>query len=279
MNKLDQALETSLTRMQLEGASIEDCLKNYPELVSELKPLLIAAQNMGRLKFLQPSAQFKAKLRGTLNVQMAAHPRKRVLQPAKVMRFAVSLAVLALAFLTTGTALAQRALPGDVLYPWKLESESVWRSFQTDTVNADIVLGRRRIDELKAIQGMPQLEEIAFRTYATLLARLGAGLVASPEKVAGATQALNWQKAELKEFFEDTESVIPDLDQLFDVIPDVDSSTPEDPQDEDEGAVPDVAIPPVIPAIPPVKKDDEPEDSEESESTILEDISDLLGLP
>jgi hypothetical protein len=277
MTKLDKALEICLTRMQHEGASLEDCLKAYPDLASELKPLLIAAQNMGTLKNLQPSAKFKAKLRGTLSVEMAAHPRKRVMQPAIVMRYAASFAVLALAFLTTGTALAQRALPGDVLYPWKLESESVWRRFQTDSVNADLILGQRRIDELKAIQGMPELEEIAFRTYAILLARLGEGLAASPEKVAGASQALDSQKAELKEFFDTTESVIPNLDELFDVIPDVDGALPETPADEE--AAPDVSIPPVVPAIPPVKKEDEPEDVGEDENSFLEDISDLFGLP
>lgn len=279
MNKLDQALENCLNQMQLEGASLEDCLRDYPELTDELRLLLIAARKLDGLANLIPSAEFKVRVRGTLFAHMAAKPRAQgsLRQPTIVMRYAASVAVLALAFLTTGTALAQRALPGDVLYQWKLDSESVWRGFQADTVSADILLGQRRVDELKAIQGLPELEEIAFRTYAILLARLGEELVGSPEKVNGASQALDWQKAELKAFFEETDSIIPDLDQLFDVIPDADSNAPEIPQDE--GVVPGVAIPPVIPVIPPIKKEGDPTDVGEDESTILEDISDLIGLP
>jgi hypothetical protein len=277
MSRLDQALEICLTRLQLEGASLEDCLRAYPELADQLRPLLVAAQKLDSLSSFIPTAEFKSRMRGTLLEQISKKPRTRhAIRTTVVMRYAASFAVLALAFLTTGTALAQRALPGDVLYHWKLESESVWRSLQTDTVGADILLGERRLDELKAIQGIPELEEIGFRTYGILLERLGNGLIAAPERVAGATQALDWQKAELKEFFGATDSIIPDLDALFDVIPDVDSNAPETPQDE--GAIPDAAIPPVIPAIPPVKKEEDPADGG-AESTIWDAISDLIGLP
>lgn len=269
MNKLGQALEICITRLQLEGASLEDCLRDYPELSSELKPLLVAAQKMGSLRDLQPSAQYKTRLRGTLFAQMAAKPRPGFWRQPVTLRYAASLAVLILAFVTTGTALAQRALPGDALYRWKLDSEDIWRSLQQDQVGADLTLTQRRLDELMAIHGIPELEEAAIDTYAILLLRLGEGLAANPAKVAGAQEVLNWQKEELKQFYEGTQSNIPDLDALFDVIPDVDSHQPEEQTPVDGDSNPDIAIPPVIPALPPLKKEDAPAEPGEDESTIL----------
>ncbi len=63
----------------------------------------------------------------------------------------ISLAALAAAFAVTGTALAQTALPGDTLYPWKLSSEQLWRAASPDPMGVDLYLAGRRAGEVASV--------------------------------------------------------------------------------------------------------------------------------
>ncbi|MQC26299.1 MAG: hypothetical protein DWG76_02470 [Chloroflexi bacterium] len=130
MNELQKALEGCLELITHESISIEEALEHYPQVVNEERPLLIAAQSLGTLKGIQPSAEYKKKARAQLVQRMGLHgaPARSAsssfeaaslwpkLRATAVMRTATSLAMVLLLFITTGTAFAQRALPGDFLY-------------------------------------------------------------------------------------------------------------------------------------------------------------------
>lgn len=278
MNRLEVALEDCLNRIQVGNESPENCLALYPDLREELEPLLIAALKLRSLRQLVPNQGFKSRTRSLLLSQMQANPRQSVWRTKPAMRYAASLAAVLLLFVSTGTALAQRALPGDTLYRWKLASESIWRTLQNDAVSADLILGRRRIEELKTLSGMPTLQQQAINGYEALLTRIGESVAEHPEEALEITEELLLQKDQLREIFETSGlEELPDLDDLFRLItPDKDAG---EGSSEQETPTPNSLLP--ITPIPLPKKNDEDEGSnldDSEDGSLLNDLSNLLGM-
>lgn len=173
MIDINQALEDCLARME-NGASLEDCVNRYPQHADTLRALLSTAARLHAARSIQTPAEFKHRGRTGLAAHMQAHPRRAERRSFFWARAAVALSVLTLAFLITGTGLAQSALPGEILYGWKLRSEQVWRVLTPDKLSADLTLADRRFAEILATPPSSEAQWIALQGYVEVLRRLAA---------------------------------------------------------------------------------------------------------
>ena len=169
-NDLEAILDVCLDQIEEGKSDIDECLVRYPEHATELKPLLTAATRLARGREVMPDPAFKARARTQLNVYMQQNPQRRRISPV-LWRFAISFATVLLLFLASGTAFAQRALPGDALYNWKLTSEHLWRYTADDQLGYDIVLSERRMNELLVVSGDEIRRASAIRNYEKLLVK------------------------------------------------------------------------------------------------------------
>lgn len=250
----EHALEDCLTRMRLEGATPEECLAQYPQFRLKLAPMLIAAQDLGTLESLEPRPEFRSQTRTKLLAHMRANPhRRQSWYGSLAFRYAASLALLFVALATTGTALAQNALPGDSLYGWKLASERIWYNFHDSPLDADIYLSGRRVSEIQAIRGRANLEEIGVGAYTAILHQLSFDLAQSPDKATRVGQLLQEQKEKLKDIIENSQADLPALDELFAIV-----TIPGPAENPGKGPehTPDTQLPLVVTAIPLTKKDE-----------------------
>jgi hypothetical protein len=134
MNNIYDVLEICLQELEA-GAELEFVLESvrahYPDLVSELRPILKASVMVGTMAVPVPSPDAMRRGRAKL-LQRAAQMREEKVAPRKRMipafqRLAISFTLTAL-FLTSGTGLvsaSSSALPGENLYPVKLTWENV----------------------------------------------------------------------------------------------------------------------------------------------------------
>jgi len=168
MIEIEDALEDCLARLD-KGASLNDCLALYPQFAKELRGMLSAAQHVQTGQAQRPTPAFKTRSRAQVLAYARAHPRRRASWLAGLfstnLRVALSVAGLALAFVTLGTGAAQAALPGDVLYNWKLASEQTWRAVAPDHLSVDLALSERRATELEQVAGQPEREDLARAQY------------------------------------------------------------------------------------------------------------------
>ncbi|MDD5467182.1 MAG: hypothetical protein PHS96_05210 [Anaerolineales bacterium] len=176
MIRFERALEDCLDSLVSGRASLDECLARYPQHAARLRPLLEAARGVGRGSSVHPSPSFKQSSRARLMAHMRAHPRRQV-KPrfgamASIWRSAFNLAAIVLALFIAVTASAQTAMPGDMLYGWKLFSESAWRSVSPDPLGTDLALAERRMDELLAASDDPSGRQIALQGYQQVLTRL-----------------------------------------------------------------------------------------------------------
>jgi hypothetical protein len=125
--------------------------------------------NPGRV--VKPSPTFNAYSRAWLTRYLPFHTRIPKRSPTS-WRISLSFIALIGALLVTGTAKAQSALPGELLYGWKRTSEEAWRSLSTDPVGTDIILADRRLNEWIALENDPTRSAIASTDYFDELAKL-----------------------------------------------------------------------------------------------------------
>lgn len=250
MSELEIALEESLDRIQNRGATIEECLVDFPRLSSELRPLLLAAAQLESLQEIKPDRQFKEKARADLVNFMKAglapkQPVRQVqlpLRPTRSMRFATALAVLFLAFISAGTGLAQSAVPGDLLYPWKRATERIWLGFSKNDYEVELILSRRRYTELLAVFGRPELEQTTLQDYVLSVQTL----ISSPDEDfrMRVEEAVSMQVEDLVE----SGYSYPEFDELQDLMPllgpnDESSDRPAGSPDLSEGGSPIPKLP------------------------------------
>jgi hypothetical protein len=172
---LASALEACLEHLAA-GETLEACLARYPQHARELRAYLGTAAQLEKASQLRPTPAFKARARTRLMAHMAAHPRlfkmrmprRRPLFPR--LALGMGLALIALAVSTT--ALAQSALPGGTLYPWKLSSEQAWHMVAPDPAGVDIIRADRRVDEALAVSGDEEARGIALDEYHKVVAAL-----------------------------------------------------------------------------------------------------------
>jgi hypothetical protein len=279
MSKLEVALEESLASIQLGEATLEECLARYPELGPELRPLLLAAQLLKETSGAKASEQFKTRTRAMLGEHMRAHPRRGAWRRRQVvLSYAASLAVVALAFVTTGLALAQGALPGGALYPWKLASEQIWRRVHFDTINFDLKLTQRRLDELIAVQNNATLVGSAVQAYADSIRVLEQDVLRSPQKARIARDAMNLQKVVVNDSLGNT---LGNVDDFFGILPRLDDLIDQTPQQQEQQQPTATEMPIPLTPIPTLtsKKEDGVVNQEHRRNLIDDILSTLLGTP
>ncbi len=172
MTDFEMVLEVSLQQLLSGSRSLNEILAHYPQYAAELKPLLQTAGYLKQGRGVKPSPATRARTRTRLNQYLKAHPRGETRRNFPVWRVAGGFAVLMLALLTTGTAFAQSALPGDPFYGWKLSSEKVWRSLAPDPVSVDLTVADRRVHEMKSLTSDLGEGKLALAGYLDVLGRL-----------------------------------------------------------------------------------------------------------
>jgi RNA polymerase sigma-70 factor (ECF subfamily) len=165
-------LEECLMRLSNGIFTLDEYLLLYPEYATQLSPLLETALLLNLGRDVVPLSTFTAYTRSAVIQYMRSHPRQPQIVMPMFQRTALTFAMLVAAFLVTGTAHAQSALPGDSFYSWKRTSEQVWRAFSLDPVASDITLAERRLNEWIAVANDPTRSSGAKSDYLEVLARL-----------------------------------------------------------------------------------------------------------
>ena len=169
-HEMSEILEICLARMQA-GASIADVLEQFPVQAAELRPLLeagwmamllappadapSAAQNRSRAAFLARTGELRA------------HQRPRQTREpffSFVLRYGALIVVLA-AVLLGGGLVSARSLPGDLLYPLKINVERASQSWVADIssrLNRQLSFDERRAQEVRRLLQSGREEAVNF---------------------------------------------------------------------------------------------------------------------
>jgi hypothetical protein len=207
MTEFEQVLEQCLDDMDQGACNVDECLARHPEHAAQLKPILLIAAGLEQGRTVEPSAAFQARARAKLTLHMQAHPRRSRGSSSAFWRLATSLAMILLALLVTGTVYAQRALPGDLFYEWKLLSERAWRAVSPDPVRTDLLIANRRIDELNAVADDPLRRALALAGYHEVLTRLQSEL--DPETLEQILPPIDVEQAPIDVAPEPIETTLP----------------------------------------------------------------------
>jgi len=195
MNEFESVLQECLRGVEQGTLSVDECLSRHPTYAGQLEPILLTSAYLARGRAARLSPAFKARVRTRLVQQLVAHPRRVPRTGFLFMRWSASLAALILALFITGTVYAQRALPGEAFYGWKLASENAWRVVSPNPVETDLVIAERRLDELIKVRHDAALYAQALEAYLEVEARLKSELNASNE--ARILETLDSQAEEL----------------------------------------------------------------------------------
>jgi len=170
MNDFESVFEESWSRMESGESTLDEVLARHPEHDAQLGPLLQAASRLAGVNDVMPSPVFRSRTRTQLNIHMRENPQMKRVSPV-FWRLTITLVTIVLAFVVTGTVFAQRALPGDTFYGWKLRSENAWRVVSLDRLGTDLTLSNRRVNELVALSGDEVRRTSAVEDYQKLLIR------------------------------------------------------------------------------------------------------------
>lgn len=124
-NQLSDIFEQCLEKIISRKATIEQCLAEYPDLVEELKPLLLTALAVKKAVSLQPSTEVASRVRYRINSEINTAKVKRGFSFNP--RWAITIAGI-LVFLLGGSgtlAAAASSMPDSALYPVKLATEEI----------------------------------------------------------------------------------------------------------------------------------------------------------
>jgi RNA polymerase sigma-70 factor (ECF subfamily) len=167
-----RVVEKCLTGLSNGTCTLHECETHYPEYANQLIPLLETALLLDGGRSVNPISTFREYTHDVLIQYTQSHSPRRQNAMPMFQRTALTLAVLVVAFLITGTAHAQSALPGGTFYGWKRTSEQVWRILSPDPLTTDIILAERRLKEWVAVAGDPIYNVKARFDYLDALARL-----------------------------------------------------------------------------------------------------------
>lgn len=105
---IQEALDRSLEDLRTGDASVEDCLRRFPEYAVELRPLLSTAVRLASTNDVRPSRAYKARLRNELMGEGASAARG---MPANRLAIWILVLVVVVAALI-GVAFATGAFDG-----------------------------------------------------------------------------------------------------------------------------------------------------------------------
>lgn len=153
-----------------QGESVEQVLARYPELASELAPMLETAVALPQLN-VQPSLAAQRRSRDAFLSQAAAQKKAKTARPSpwlNLRRLLAPVAALALVMIIFAAGigpLSADALPGDAFYGTKILLENARSAFTTNPA-ADAALteqfNQRRIQEIKALLSQSRTADVAF---------------------------------------------------------------------------------------------------------------------
>lgn len=242
MTSFDRIVNRCLDLIAAGQASADQCLAEYPEHREEMEPLLRAAEKVASLKTIEPSAAYRRRGRQALEAHMRANPRtprrpgllSRLFDISRpTRRLATSLVAVMFALLSTGTVLAQGALPGDPLYGWKLQTEQLWRPFSGEKTAYELRLSDRRAQEYLLVYQQPELAVTALHNYTDSLMQLLIELELRPDQVVAVYDSLLNQQKELT----DSGLNIPELDAILRTLTPADTQqSPNDTEAEESPA-------------------------------------------
>jgi hypothetical protein len=170
MWELDDILEQSLSQITAGKARVESCLLSYPAVADQLKPLLLAAEELRSVPkpVLSPAA--KARLEERVLAAAAAHPRLRPagrrqwLGGMSRWRWAFStltaLVLVVFLLMTTLVTASADALPGSPLYGLKRATEDAWLWVAPERSEPELHLrlARRRLQEIEGLAGQGRFD-------------------------------------------------------------------------------------------------------------------------
>ena len=215
MTEFEQALQDCMRELEENASSMGECLARYHQYARELEPVLLTSLYLARGREARLSDAFKARVRTRLIQELQARPRKPARSGFLLMRLATGLAAILLALLAAGTVYAQRALPGEAFYDWKLASENAWRAISPDPVGTDIAIAERRVDELIAVRDEPSLYTEVLKAYAEVTDRLRNEMDAETEALV--LEVLETQIEELNQsgviLLQPDQQILPPLEQ------------------------------------------------------------------
>jgi hypothetical protein len=256
MKEFERVLQQCLQELEQGASDVEECLRRHPQHAAELEPVLLTSVYLARGREARLSPAFKARVRTRLIQQMYTRPRRPARSAFGSIRLAASLAVVMFALLAAGTGYAQRALPGQSFYDWKIASENAWRMVSPDPLGTDLLLAERRLEELTAVRNNPVLQEQVLAAYFQVIERLKAQVNVVNEQYIQAV--LDAQAKELNQLgvlpTEPTPNIVPtNVVPTFEAPVETSVTTPlpvlETPQ------VNLTELPPLVPEIRPTSPD------------------------
>jgi hypothetical protein len=168
-DRLHDTLENCLARME-KGETLESVLLRYPNLASQLTPLLKTAlrARSNHREGLPTSMLARQRARG---LALAAELRGKKSRPWMLRgawRFSMTLlSVIAIIGLSSNGLLSASAhsIPGDTLYPLKLTVESTQLHLALDPGEKKVLeqaFGERRVDETRSLITIHRIESVEF---------------------------------------------------------------------------------------------------------------------
>jgi hypothetical protein len=171
--EFDDILSLCLDRM-LKGESAAQCLRDYPELAAELKPLLSTAQAAKRLSAISPNPAFRSRARSQFQSALVEMQQKKQNQKQSSLfhwhwRWQSRWAMAAMAFLAVAlgggstVAAASNSMPDNTLYPVKLATERVQMALtfsDLDKAELNAHLADKRVTEIVYLTSKGDSEKV-----------------------------------------------------------------------------------------------------------------------
>jgi hypothetical protein len=152
--EFNDILDKCLERLVVKGGTIEECLASYPELATELEPLLQTAMAARKASVIQPRPEFRAKARHQFNSALQAMESRKSRSFFGWQRRWVTAVTVVLVLLLAGggtVAASSNSMPDGTLYPVKLATEQVWLALTPSSLGKAKVLTKltdRRVTEI-----------------------------------------------------------------------------------------------------------------------------------
>jgi hypothetical protein len=152
----------------LQGESLEECLKRYPEQAEQLEPLLRVALAARQATAVQPRPEFKARLRYQLLAAASAR-EKKVKRISLLLgwqrRWAVAIVTFLFLLLAGGGTVfaSTNSLPDEPLYPVKLAVEQVRLTLarsRVEKARLHIQFAAKRMKEIKLLAEREKPERV-----------------------------------------------------------------------------------------------------------------------
>ncbi len=144
------------------GQSIDDCLRAYPQYAARLQPMLETGALVRRAQASQREVTAaQDRVRFQISQAVTQQPSRREQPFRRLSVLVAGLALVLIVGLGSG-ALAQNSLPGDMLYGFKLTSETVILSLSgNDSIIAER-FEQRRIEEAARLLELMRTENVRF---------------------------------------------------------------------------------------------------------------------